>query len=496
MAPRRIAPLILAACLLAACVQPGTVSAATQKPLGEMQVNSETSAGTIQNENLVGETAEAAAAAELPAAQPEGLTKGTTIGFESMIAAGLKARWAGKQAIVVRSDSANGTTARVWLYEYTSGAWRAKYGPWRAVIGKNGMGKTAEGDGKSPVGAFLLGTAFGTLNKPTGMTYNYRKLDSADRWVDAATTYYNRWVRGGTAVCGAGENLSRISPQYRYAVAVRYNDQAKSKGGSAIFLHVWKSQTTATAGCTAMSEENMLRLLRWLDYAKRPVLIQGTEANLKALLGKPWGIACLPAGWCYADDFIPDLQPDVRYFTTHNFTGARITGYNAPELPMRMNAVTALANVASELRKKGYGIRVFDAYRSQAATDAMVKWAQTPGDATKAEYYPDIPKSSIVGKYIARKSNHRLGGTVDLTVLSWATGKDLDMGGRFDFFGERSHYDYNGLTAAQRDNRALLRSAMTKAGFTPLATEWWHFSYAEPLYDGSMAVQPREFVLR
>ncbi len=444
----------------------------------------------------------AAAKAEPPAvldatAQTAGAKAATTswTKFERTIAAGLKKRWEGKQAIVVRADGINSATAKVWLYEYKSGAWRVKYGPWTAVVGRNGVGKTAEGDGRSPSGAFLLGTAFGWGSTPDGMDYQYRKLDSKDLWVDEAGPWYNRWVRGSTAVYGSGERLKNVKG-YEYAVAVHYNDKATKNAGSAIFLHIWAGKGKGTAGCTAMSRTNLLRLLKWLDYDKRPILLQGTEAQLKELMGEDWGIDPLPAGWGYVDDFIPDVVPDLRYATKNNFTGAKLPGYKAPLAPLRMEAIKDLVKVAKALRKDGYGIRVYDAYRPQTATDAMLKWAKDADDtATKAEYYPDIDKADIPGTYVAARSKHRLGGTIDLTLLKWSTGKNLDMGGSFDFFGAKSHYSYKGLTTTQRNNRARLRKALTTQDFEPYSKEWWHFTDAVPGSGGTFTIRPRQFVL-
>ena len=415
--------------------------------------------------------------------------------FEKTIAAGLKKRWQGKQAIVVRADGANSATAKLWLYEYKSGAWRVKYGPWTVVVGRNGVGKAAEGDGRSPSGAFLLGTAFGWGSTPSGVDYQYRKVDSKDLWVDEAGPWYNRWVRGSTSVYGSGERLKNVKG-YEYAIAVHFNDKATKNAGSAIFLHIWSGKDKGTAGCTAMSRTNLLRLLKWLDYDKRPILLQGTEAQLKKLMGADWGIDPLPAGWGYVDDFIPDAAPDLRYATKNNFTGAKLPGYKAPLAPMRMEAIKGLAKVAKALRKDGYGIRVYDAYRPQAATDAMLKWAKDEDDtATKAEYYPGIDKADIPGRYVATRSKHRLGGTVDLTLLKWSTGKNLDMGGSFDFFGAKSHYSYKGLTTAQRSNRARLRKALSAQGFEPYSKEWWHFTDAVPGSGGTFSIRPRQYVL-
>lgn len=466
--------LALAACMLCACgpLRPGgTPFPQSAKPGA--------SAGATMRDNPMKPMASptpkpppTAAASPTPEATAEPML------FEDRVAQGLLARWEGRQAIVVRADGPDESTGQLWLYATDGGRWAVVEGPWPVALGMGGMGKRAEGDNKSPCGAFLLGAAFGWAGAPKGVTYPYWVTDAGDRWVDDADSpYYNRWVRGSAEACGGGEDLSSIE-QYRHAVVVRYNDGCVKGLGSAIFLHVWKGSGEPTHGCTGLSLDHMERLLQWLDYAARPVFLQGTQEEIVRLLGEPWGMLCLPEGWGFADDFIPDIQTDIRYSTDDNFTGRIVPGYGAAVAPMRLEAIGALALAAEDLRKLKIGIRLFDAYRPQKATDAMVAWAEDPLDtATKADYYPLVDKAAIPGTFIARRSLHRRGGTVDMTLLSWGSGKELDMGGPFDFFGERSAYDYADLTAGQAENRALLRETLGKRGFEPISREWWHFSF-------------------
>lgn len=412
--------------------------------------------------------------------------------FDNLVRAGLAARWGGSQAIVVRAEGVDSADASMRLYERRGGGWAISAGPWRAVVGKGGVSKCREGDGRSPSGAFLLGMAFGRIAKPEGLRYPYRRLDDGDCWVDDASfPYYNRWVRCPSSACGGGENLSKIG-QYRLALPVRYNDEAEKGRGSAIFVHVWRGPGDGTQGCAAVSDEHIDALFRWLDYAKRPVLVLGTAEEFARIMGTEWGMCPLPEGWGYIDDYVPDAQLEIRYNTANNFTGRRLPGYRASLAPMRLEALDALSRVAEELRQRGLGIRVYDAYRPQRATDAMIAWAQDASDtATKPEYYPEIDKESIPGKFVARRSAHRLGGTIDLTVLDWGTGTNLDMGGPFDFFGELSSYEYEGITDAQSANRTLLREVMTKHGFKPYDREWWHFSFPVEGEGGDFDILPR-----
>lgn len=417
------------------------------------------------------------------------------MGYDDMVFALLN-RWPGGQAVITRAASDSAPGAEMRLYERRGGRWTQAAGPWPAVVGANGAGKAREGDGKSPSGAFLPGAAFGRDGLPEGAAWPYRVLDDCDHWVeDPASPFYGRWVRMREEPSGAG-GKAREAMDYKSALAVRYNDTAERGRGSAILLHPWRAPGRGTAGCTGISEVHMVWLLRWLDYGKRPVLAQGTAEELARLTEREWGMLCLPPGWGFVDDFIPDAQIELRYNTADNFTGRRVPGYFANAAPMRLEALQALARAADALRLQGFGIRVYDAYRPQRSSDAMIAWAEDEADtATKAAYYPDIDKAVIPHGFVARRSKHRLGGTVDLTLIDWETGRDLDMGGPFDFFGELSGFAYAGLTPEQAQNRAMLRDTMATQGFEPYEREWWHFSCPVEGEGGEFDILPREFLL-
>lgn len=243
----------------------------------------------------------------------------------------------------------------------------------------------------------------------------------------------------------------------------------------------------------AVSPGQAESLRRWLDYDARPVLVQGMGEELERLMAEEWGMLCLPPGWGFVDDYVPDAVTELHYATADNFTSRPLPGYLCAAAPMRLEALRALAAAADGLRRAGLRIRVFDAYRPQRATDAMLAWAQDEADtASKAQYYPGIDKRDIPGNYIARRSSHRLGGAVDLTLLDRVTGGDLDMGGPFDFFGDVSAFAYAGLTRTQAENRARLRSAMAEHGFEPYEAEWWHFSYPVAGEGGEFDILPLE----
>lgn len=192
----------------------------------------------------------------------------------------------------------------------------------------------------------------------------------------------------------------------------------------------------------------------------------------------------LPEGFVLVGKAIPDALLDIRYYTTYNFVGARIDGYEAPVAVLTREAADALKLVSDDMKQQGLRLVIYDAYRPQRAVDHFARWAEDIADTRmKAVFYPDVDKADLFEKgFIARRSGHSRGSTVDLTLLDEKSGTLLDMGGPFDFFGELSHPDYAGVTPAQRQNRMLLQSAMMKRGFKPLSTEWWHFTLVDEPY--------------
>lgn len=190
------------------------------------------------------------------------------------------------------------------------------------------------------------------------------------------------------------------------------------------------------------------------------------------------------SGFVVVTDVVPDAILEMRYYSAYNFVGVRIDGYNAPVALLTREAAEALHMACDELKEQGYTIKIYDAYRPQRAVDQFVRWARNTGDTCmKHIFYPKVDKRRLFALgFIASRSGHSRGSTVDLTLVERATGREADMGGVFDWFGSESHPDYPGLTSEQRHNRQLLRSAMLHAGFKPLSTEWWHYTLRNEPY--------------
>lgn len=183
-----------------------------------------------------------------------------------------------------------------------------------------------------------------------------------------------------------------------------------------------------------------------------------------------------PSGFVLITDAVPEVIMEARYYTTYNFVGTRIDGYEEPVVLCTREAAAALKKAAASLGRKGFAIKVFDAYRPQKAVNHFCRWANTNDTRMKSIFYPSKSKGSLFGTYIARKSGHTKGSTFDLTIVDSKTGKDVDMGGCFDFFGELSHYAYSKITPQQAANRKILHDAMVAAGFRYYSNEWWHFT--------------------
>jgi zinc D-Ala-D-Ala dipeptidase len=199
----------------------------------------------------------------------------------------------------------------------------------------------------------------------------------------------------------------------------------------------------------------------------------------------------LPAGFVDTAAVVPGLVVDMRYFGSDNFVGERIDGYEQPRCLLSAPAAKALAAVARDLAVRGLALKAFDCYRPQRAVAHFVRWAQRLDDVKrKAEFYPDVDKRNLFRDgYIAERSGHSRGSTIDLTLVRRAdgsarAGRELEMGSPFDFFSPRSWPSDTSVSSEAQQNRALLAAAMTRRGFKPYDKEWWHFTLAdEPFPD-------------
>ncbi len=186
-----------------------------------------------------------------------------------------------------------------------------------------------------------------------------------------------------------------------------------------------------------------------------------------------------------AGAMIPAAIVDMRYAGKYNFTGERVSGYRKPKCLLTRPAAEALSRANAELEGMGLRLRIYDCYRPQRAVDRFARWGANADQSTKADYYPNIEKSRLFAEgYIAERSGHSRGSTVDLTI------EGLDMGSPYDFFDPISNTGDPRPGDTQRANRLLLKLLMEKHGFRPYALEWWHFTLADEPYQESYFDRP------
>ena len=186
----------------------------------------------------------------------------------------------------------------------------------------------------------------------------------------------------------------------------------------------------------------------------------------------------LPKDFVYLSDVDTTIKSELRYLSNNNFIGKTINGYLDNCVIVTKETAAALHTIQTILSKKDLSLKIFDAYRPQQAVDHFVKWAKVLNDTLmKKEYYPGVPKSELFKRgYIASKSGHTRGSTIDLTIIDIKTGKELDMGSAYDFFGIESHPFYKKINKIQIENRLYLRKIMLENNFKPYDHEWWHFT--------------------
>lgn len=220
--------------------------------------------------------------------------------------------------------------------------------------------------------------------------------------------------------------------------------------------------------------------------------------------------AALPNGFVYLKDVDPSIIQDIRYAGDHNFVGRPIKGYQEPTCILSKQAAEALKNVQTQLRKQNMSLKVYDCYRPQMASDDFYAWSQKPDQAQmKKEFYPEVDKSDLFKMgYIAKRSEHSSGSTMDVTIVPIPTPKQptytkgqtlvacfapynqrfkdnsIDMGTGYDCLDFRADTWYKRISQRAQANRTMLRSLMVKNGFKPYAKEWWHFTLKNQPYSG------------
>ncbi len=204
-----------------------------------------------------------------------------------------------------------------------------------------------------------------------------------------------------------------------------------------------------------------------------------------------------PTGFVDLKNLAPTAVLDMRYFGQQNFMQRPVAGYEKARCLMRRSAAEALSRVQADLEKWGLALLIFDCYRPQRAVNDFLAWARDLShQSSKAEYYPRVEKSRLFAEgYLAEKSGHSRGSTVDLSL--WVLDAEkaravlkgplsdqtaVDMGTPFDFFDPLSHTGSTSVDAAAQHNRRWLKQMLEQQGFVNLPEEWWHFTHQpEPL---------------
>lgn len=186
----------------------------------------------------------------------------------------------------------------------------------------------------------------------------------------------------------------------------------------------------------------------------------------------------------FVDEFVSGIRWDAKYATWDNFTGKPVDGYGVNRIVGTRALCTALKKAQESAASFGFGLLLWDGYRPRCAVDCFLRWSKQPEDGqTKQKHYPNIDKTQIVEKgYVAAKSGHSRGSTIDLTLYYLATGTLVPMGGNFDLMDSVSHHGAKGITQTETRNRQSLCSIMEACGFIPYDCEWWHYTLKHEPY--------------
>jgi len=373
-----------------------------------------------------------------------------------------------EQLIFATNTDSSSFHTTIHTLEKKSAAWHPVFSAFDGLIGEKGfaaIGKKREGDGKTPSGIFPLGIAFG-YDPSVATKMPYRQATDDDFWVDDINSEdYNKWVKGQPNAA-SWEKMRREDDQYKYGLVIEYNTDPIVKGnGSAIFLHVWKPGEP-TSGCLAMPEEMVLKILGWLDPARKPLIVMGIESELAvktpAHAARGEAKAEAPVRLGKVPDIVdmkevnPRIIIDMKYATEENFARKRL--YDSNICFLRMSTAAKLDAVQKKLEGMNLGLKVWDCYRPLAVQQTL--WTIFPD-----ERYVANPRKG---------SRHNRASSVDVTLVD-SEGKELRMPTGFDDFSPRAHHHYRDLPDEAIRNRELLKDLMEKAGFIPLPDEWWHY---------------------
>ena len=193
----------------------------------------------------------------------------------------------------------------------------------------------------------------------------------------------------------------------------------------------------------------------------------------------------IPEGFVYLKEIDDTIIVNLKYYSSSNFTGRTIDGYFSNEGILTCKAAEALKGAQKEFKKLGYSLVVFDAYRPQSSVDFFIEWSKDLNDTlNKILYYPDIKKADLFNLgYIAYKSGHSRGSTVDVSLIKISTNEQIDMGTIYDFFGIESSTYYSNISDLQKNNRMILYNVMTNNGFKNYSKEWWHYTLENEPYE-------------
>ncbi|OPY85877.1 MAG: D-alanyl-D-alanine dipeptidase [Syntrophus sp. PtaU1.Bin208] len=391
------------------------------------------------------------------------------------------------QVIVSVTESWNESHATLYLFERKNDRWQKIGKGIEAVVGRLGLAwdsasdgylagepVKAEGDLKAPSGIFTIPLAMGmSLRPPVGVALPYRQIVKGTHCVDdPSSRYYNVIVRESELSGGKGrdwkssERMWEIADLYRLLMVVGYNTLSPKPGrGSCIFLHIGHPSGKPTSGCTALSESDLTKIMKWLSPGKNPVLVQLP----RDVYARVWKIWHLPSPSLIEDraaekniplvniqDIVPDVAVEMRYAGSDNFTKRKI--YDCGRCFLRAGTAAKVAIAQRELKKKGLSLKMWDCYRPLSAQKLF--WSLVPDPRFVAD-----PKTG---------SRHNRGNAVDVTLMD-SSGSELEMPTVFDDFSPRAGHGEKNISRQAIENRRLLAEVMEKAGFKRFESEWWHY---------------------